>query len=242
MKPFLSFLIATLLLLCISCSPKIRTSIQAKQSSLTYDADVFVFNVKDVIPDGVTKIGTLSIGDTGFTTDCSYESIMEKAKLEARKAGANLVKITEHKLPTTLGSTCHRIKATLYYSNDTAKLANKSSNEPKLLNVDYAILHVYRYAGVGPLVSYNLHLGDSVICRVKNNYKTTLKIKKEGYNSLWAKTESKAEIPIDLIYGKEYYVRCSVKMGALVGRPHIEMVDSSTGKIEFESFDAKRTE
>lgn len=235
-------LIFSLVVLQLGCSPKIRTSLTTKQSSLPYNAEVFVYSVDESIPDGLSSIGTLSIGDTGFTTKCGYEIVLEQAKLEARKNGANIVKITEHKLPNAMGSTCHRIKATLYFSKDTTQLALTRNQEPELLNIDHALVHVYRYPGVGPLVSYNLHLGDSTICRVKNNYKTTLQIKKEGYNSLWAKTESKVEIPVDLVHGKEYYVRCGVKMGAFVGRPTVELVDYKTGKLEFESFEAKRTE
>jgi hypothetical protein len=38
---------------------------------------------------------------------------LEKAKNEARKNGANAIKITEHILPNFYGSSCHRIKAQL---------------------------------------------------------------------------------------------------------------------------------
>lgn len=52
-------------------------------------------------------------------------------------------------------------------------------------------------------------------------------------NTLWAKTESKVEVPVDFEYGREYYLRCGVKMGAFVGRPTLELVDHTTGKLEF---------
>lgn len=90
-----------------------------------------------------------------------------------------------------------------------------------------------------PLVKFNLYLGDTVICKVRNNFKTTVHIKKDGLNTLWAKTESKSEVPIDIEFGKTYYLRCEVTMGALVGRPKLELVDNKTGKLEFESFKAK---
>jgi len=41
-------------------------------------------------------LGKIKIGDTGFSTDCSYEKAIEIAELEARKVGGNAVKITKH--------------------------------------------------------------------------------------------------------------------------------------------------
>jgi len=107
------------------------------------------------------------------------------------------------------------------------------------LNVDYAILNVYRYSGVGAFVGYDLYLNDSVICRVKNNFKTTIHIRKDGLSTLWAKTESKTQVPIDLKPGKEYFLRCGMTMGVFVGHPSLDLVDRKTGKAEFESFKAK---
>ena len=114
-----------------------------------------------------------------------------------------------------------------------------TEEEETLLDVDYAILNVYRYGGRGSLMSYDLYLGDSILCRVRNNFKTTLRIKKDGLNSLWAKTEKKAEVSIDVEIGKTYYLRCGVSIGVLVGRPQLELIDGKTGKTEFETFEAK---
>ena len=135
-----------------------------------------------------------------------------------------------------MGSSCHRITAKILKVKDIENFAQK---EEELLDVDYAILNVYRYGGYGAAVNFDLYLGDSVICRVINNFKTTLYIKKDGRNTLWAKTEAKSEVPINVKMGKTYYLRCSIGMGAFVGRPQLELVDNKTGKIEFESFNAK---
>ena len=236
---YLLFFIS-LILLQASCSPKIKTKMQTKQSALPYDAEVFVYSVSESTPAGLSPMGTLSVGDSGLTTNCGYDIILDQAKLTARKNGANIVKITEHKVPNAFGSTCHRIKANLYFSEDTSQIVRSQKQEPELLDIDHALVHVYRYPGVGALISYNLRIGDSTLCRVKNNYKTTLQIKEEGYYTFWTKTESKVEVPVELIHGKEYYVRCGLKMGAFVGRPTLELVDYKTGKQEFESFEAKR--
>ncbi|MGY5351819.1 hypothetical protein ACXGQW_04530 [Wenyingzhuangia sp. IMCC45533] len=239
MKKILKLLLLLVTGLLTSCSPKVKSVITSKQKALSYDAELFVFTEKEIIPDGLKEIGKVSLGDSGFTTKCNYETMLEIAKLQARKIGANVVKITEHKFPSVLGSTCHRLKATLYYMDADKELAKQVNEEPIIEGADYALLHVYRYKGIGPLVSYNLKLGDTTLCRVKNNFKETIKIRKEGLNTIWAKTESKTELPIDVEFGKHYYLRCSVDIGFFVGKPSMEFVDFKTGKDEFESFEAK---
>jgi hypothetical protein len=57
---------------------------------------------------------------------------------------------------------------------------------------------------------------------------------------LWAKTETREEIPINIELGREYYVRCSVRMGAFVGRPQLELVDPQFGKYEFDKIPWKQ--
>ena len=102
------------------------------------------------------------------------------------------------------------------------------------LSGDYALLHLYRPKSmVGMAISYNLQLGDEVVFRVKNNSKTTLKVTSAGLKTLWAKTETRTELPVNVKLGQEYYIRCGLGMGAFVGRPKLEQVDSQRGKAEF---------
>ena len=221
-----------------SCNPKITTSLSKSYAPLDYREEVVVIGLNQPEPDDAETLGQVKIGDTGFSTNCDYNVVIDKAKLEARKAGGNAIKITEHKPPTAMGSSCHRITANVLKVKDIEVYLSEEEEEV-LLDIDYAILNVYRYSGAGAIVSYDLFLGDSVICRVQNNYKTTLHITKDGLNTLWARTESKDEIPIDIKIGQTYYLRCGIAMGAFVGRPKLELIDKKTGKAEFESFNAK---
>jgi hypothetical protein len=68
----------------------------------------------------------------------------------------------------------------------------------------------------------------------------TVKIDREGLITLWARTETKTELPIDIRFGNEYYIRCSISMGAFVGRPRLEQVDNKTGKLEIQSISDKK--
>lgn len=217
-----------------SCNPKISTSISKSYPALDYKKEVMVIGITESVPENSEVIGQVKIGDTGFSTKCSYEIVIDKAKLEARKAGGNAIKLIEHKPPSAMGSSCHRITADILKVEYIENLVLEEKKD-ELLDIDHAIFYVYRPSASGFLVSYDLHLGDTTICRVKNNYRTKIKIYKDGLNSIWAKTESKAEIPINVKIGKEYYVRCGISMGAFVGRPSIELVDKSIGENEYHS-------
>ncbi|MDA8758307.1 hypothetical protein N9M69_02950 [Flavobacteriaceae bacterium] len=231
-------IIITALILLSSCSPKILTNLSKSYALLDYKQKVEVLGLTELEPDNAEVLGEVKIIDTGFSINCGYDVVLDKARLEARKVGGNIIKITEHEPPSIFGSSCHRIKARILKIEDIDKYTPKLE-EDALLDVDYAILNIYRFRGAGALVGYDLHLGDSVICRVKNNFKTTIHIKKDGLNTLWARTEVKSEVPIDVKMGKTYYLRCGITIGGFVGRPKLQLVDSKTGKTEFESFKAK---
>lgn len=100
---------------------------------------------------------------------------------------------------------------------------------------DYALLHIYRPGYMkGAFISYKLHLGERVIFKAKYKSKITVKVTTDGLQTLWARTEARKKLPIDIQFGNEYYIRCSLRMGILIGRPKIELVNHQTGKIEFD--------
>ncbi len=231
-------LFIVLLAFLVSCSPKISTTLMKTYTPLAYNEEVFVLSVLVPAPENAVEIGQFKIGDTGFSTNCDYDTVVEKAKIEARKAGGNVVKITKHQPPNIMGSSCHRIAGIILKVDDVSALQVEEEDEI-IEGIDYAILNIYRYPGAGALVGYDLHLGDSVLCRVKNRSKSSIQIHKLGRNTLWAKTESKVEVPINIEAGRQYYLRAGLKMGAFVGRPSIELVDPKTGRIEFEALNEK---
>ncbi|MCL2072973.1 MAG: DUF2846 domain-containing protein [Marinilabiliaceae bacterium] len=235
------YLIIGGILILTSCSAKLTSSIQKTYAPLDYKEEVRIFELGEEIPPNAEKLGTIKIGDSGFSTNCNYDVVIEKAMLASRKVGGNALKITEHYTPDILSS-CHRIIADVLRIADIENF--KAVDEivdidNVLFDADYAIINVYRAGGQGALVSYDLYLGDSIICRVSKNFCESIKIYKEGLNSLWAKTESKTEIPINVEFGKTYYVRCGITMGAFVGRPSLTMVDNNTGKAEFNAIELK---
>lgn len=99
-----------------------------------------------------------------------------------------------------------------------------------------ARVHIYRVGRTaGSAIGYDIHLGNEVVWRAKNKSRATIELSEAGFATLWAKTESRVDLPLDIVPGREYYVRCGIKMGALVGRPELELVDAVTGKAEFDA-------
>ena len=224
-----------------SCTPKVSTTISKSYPALDYREDVKVFGIQDSEPANAEELGIVKIGDAGFTKDCGLDLVLEKAKAEARKVGGNAIKIIDHN-PPSFGSSCHRITAKILKVDNLDNLAIKPVTDSTLANADYALLHVYRFSGPGALINYDLYLGDSVICRVSNNFKKTIKIRKDGMNTIWAKTEAKDEIPINIKFGNEYYIRCGITVGIMIGRPKIELVDNQIGRMEFQSIKQKKSD
>jgi len=233
-------LITGTILLLTSCSATLTSSMVKTYPPLHYQEDVIVFNLSEPVPPNAEKLGTIKTGDSGFSTNCNYATVVDMAKTEARKVGGNAIKITQHKRPDFLSS-CHRINADVLRVDSTGNyVATPEPVDSAMLEAGYAIINVYRPSGAGFLVGYNLYLGDSIICRVRDNFCRSIKIYKDGYNILWAKTEAKAEVPIKVEFGKTYYIRCGIDMGAFVGRPNLEIVDFSTGKAEFTAIEKKK--
>lgn len=233
-------LIIGIVLLMTSCSPKLTSVMLKTYPQLQYQNEVMVFGVNEPAPPNAEKLGSIKIGDSGFSTNCGYTTVLDMAKMEARKVGGNAVKITQHKLPDFV-STCHRITADVLRIDSTDYTPIIEPIDSTMIGANYAIINVYRPTGTGFLVNYNLHLGDSVICRVIDDFCQSVKVYQDGYNTIWARTESREEVPIKVEFGKTYYVRCGINMGAFVGRPTVEIVDARTGRAEFTAIEDKKS-
>ena len=219
-----------------SCGPTKKVQIVANQTPLSYDEMVHILSLEEPYPEKYKSLGTIKIGDSGFTTDCGYEKVIEMAEMEARKIGANVVKITEHKQPNIWTSTCHRITAQLLkvdeQGNTTLSAKNVDEDE-EIPGADYAILYIYRPSGVGMAINYDVKLNDSTIFRAANKSKKIVKIRKEGVQLLSAATETTESLELDIKFGHIYYIKTYLTMGVMVGRPVIEHLYNDFGEREF---------
>lgn len=187
----------SILTVLVSCSPKITTNVIKQYEALGFKDTVKVLTLNDDIPLSSETIGTIQIGNNNGFSLKPYDELLEKLTLESRKYGANAIKLLDYNLLNSNKSTY--ISARMLKVNDFNSKPTYSKSDSAMLDADYAMLNVYRFnLGMGVLIGYDLYLGDSLICRVKNNSKQTIKIKRFGQNTLWAKTEAKVEFPINI--------------------------------------------
>jgi hypothetical protein len=216
------------------CNPLVTTKVIKSYSSSFGQEKFTLFNITDSIPSGAEKLGSVNVGDGGLTTNCEFEYVLELAKYQAKKIGGNALKITEHK-PPSFGNTCHRIKADIYRIGDANLTNNK--NDSSYSDVDTTgqiTLHFFRPKSyIGSAVIYKVHVGDTAVWVAKNNSTFTMKFDHPGFTEIWAETESKNQIMVELEQGHEYYIKCEVATGEFVGIPSFQLMKYDQGKFEY---------
>ncbi len=201
--------------------------------------EILVFDLNKEIPATAKTIGQFKIGDKGFTTDCQYQRVIEKAQEKARKAGGNAIQLTEVKEPD-IWSTCYRIKGNILSIEhiDSLRQATAAAVPEPVAGSDtatYATIYFYRPKSfTGAAIGYNINLDDSVVWRAVNNSRYEVRVYKEGKQKVWAKTEAKAIIPLNIQFGKTYYIKCAIAMGVWVGQPSLNLIDPEQGRDEYE--------
>ena len=234
MKKSWWLLLAALSLVC-SCAQRIKMQV----SNPGYQTDsvttpVRVLSLNDTVPAEAVLIGTLKIGDNGFSKSGNLDTTLRLAREQAAKAGGNLVKITWHKAPS-FASSCHRIKADIYRMDSPVPVETSVMFDSVHYRNGESVLHFFRKAPLGAWVGYNVKVNDSVVTRARNNWAEELVIPATGEITLSATTESTSSLILNLQPGYHYYIRCGMKYGALVGRPKLEIVEPSVAKAEIEA-------
>lgn len=133
------FLFLVLLASVLACQPKTITN-TTKTYTSTPDYEGFViFKLNDTTDlTSAEEVGDVGIKDGGFTLRCDLESVLALAEQEARRMGANALKVYEHKYPDAW-STCHRIKAKALKLEDVSPFEKeiKWHAQRKLMREDF---------------------------------------------------------------------------------------------------------
>ncbi len=230
-------------LFTIGCSTSIKTTLADKSlTALSPETKIIVIIPEEPAPASSRVLGKVKIGDSGFTTDCGYNTVIDQAKAEARKAGGNAIKLTKVKKPSALGSTCYRIEADILLINNMDNYVQRSKIEQDSItktrfpeNPNYALLYVFRRGSAnGALLNYTIHLDGKPLFKIYNNSKEVVKIYEEGKHKIRASLETEEIKEIDIKFGEEYFLECSVNSGVFIGRPELNFVDKRIGREEFE--------
>ena len=94
------------------------------------------------------------------------------------------------------------------------------------------LVYLYRPSSfIGGGVSYDIKVGETVITTLYNGGYYPY-FAKPGEVELWAKTESKSSVTLDVKAGQIYYLKGTVGVGFFVGRPHLMVVSTDVGESE----------
>lgn len=110
-----------------ACSPAITKNITLPGNPLPDTTPVTVLYLDEPVPENAREMGSVKLTDSGFTTKCRYDYVIEQATIEAIQMGGNILKITKHRKPD-LWSSCHRIEARVFYSNQPPVYAHAKSD------------------------------------------------------------------------------------------------------------------
>jgi hypothetical protein len=114
--------IAILPILLISCSASIKSSFTSQNKPLTIEDKVAFLDIQNKVPETAKKMGEAKYGDSGFSTNCDFNTNLISARNLARANGANIVKVIKKTTPD-LWSSCYRITVEFYfYDGDVTQL------------------------------------------------------------------------------------------------------------------------
>lgn len=217
-----------------ACSPKITNNLISR-TPLQDQQEVVVIEEGNNPPSDAQLLGSVKVGDTGFTatSNGTYDKVLDILKDEARQSGGNVVYIKSHKSPDAISS-IHRVEADVYYVEDLSGFKPTPVVVPE--HPDYAAIYLYRTNNsMGALVSYDVYVNDTKVYKCVRSSCTEVKILEECEVCVWAKTEAKSEVRFRVEPGKDYFIECSVSMGAFVGRPNLKMIDATMARNEYNS-------
>lgn len=97
---------------------------------------------------------------------------------------------------------------------------------------DYAVVYLYRPSSY-VATPYDVYIGTEKVYRSRKFTKQAVKLYKPGQYEIWAETETKEVMPLDVELGKDYYVRTGTTFGEEIWRPAFTIVSAADGKGEW---------
>lgn len=94
------------------------------------------------------------------------------------------------------------------------------------------LVYFYRPSSIiGAGVSYDIRVGESpIVTLYSGGYYPYFA--NPGETEFWAKTESKSSVTLDVKAGDVQYVKGTVGVGIIVGRPHLTVMPAATAETE----------
>jgi hypothetical protein len=96
------------------CSLEIQTVSRPDWQNLrprARDCHLVVYPIDQKLDPSCKEIGDVFVGDTGWTTDCEWNRVIDTVRSQACLFGADAAQLVHHHEPSFWGSTCHQVRA-----------------------------------------------------------------------------------------------------------------------------------
>ena len=98
-----------------------------------------------------------------------------------------------------------------------------------------ALVYIYRPSSfVGGAISYTVHAGETPVVKLANGGYASF-LADPGETEFWAKTEARSSVTELLEAGKTYYLKGTVGVGIVAGRPKLSFESEAAGRSEIAS-------
>ena len=106
--------LVSLLATVVACGPQIVVRMRdgERLAARSAPCDAKIYREADDVPAGFREIGSVELGDTGFSVDCSPARMLGELRRQTCLAGADAARVTKV-TQADMESTCMRITATL---------------------------------------------------------------------------------------------------------------------------------
>lgn len=235
-----NFYVLLACLIFYSCSKKSSgTTAAFRADPLPDGTEMFILQPDESLPAKSEFVREIVLGQSLFSSDCGYKSLMNYARFTAKQSGANLIHLTEIKRPM-LGNGCYHITARLYKNLEEENLtplkkSRVEANKSRLPeNADYAMVYFYRPKDFdGSIISYDVKMDDKgVIGKASNGARFEYKVISSGKHKFFGKTKKQDAITVDIEKGQEYFIRCGVTKGSGIAIPDMFLMENYVGKQE----------
>ncbi|MEO0735032.1 MAG: hypothetical protein AAFZ52_19495 [Bacteroidota bacterium] len=241
MKALLTPFVALALFGC-SGLPIARLLNEEARAPLTENTELLTVDRFATVPAGSQQIGRLIVGGMDWAINCSYTTILEKARQEARQAGANVLQVVNIANGTLENSSCPEITFHLYQNNDEAaltahrELTARNNASTLSADADYALVHLYHdntyyRSGISKLHLYHY---DGKVASLAFGQKFTYRLEAFGPQR-FRPGKRRSYTQIDVQPGQEYYLKLLPEISDKgIRRLTLVLMNNFTGRIEAE--------
>jgi len=114
-------------MLFAGCASTVTAKLAASYAPLNENEPIYILDVNEPLPSQSELVGSVNIGDSGFSSNCGYDKVLSLVKDNARKSGANIVQISKVFVPNLMTSSCYRMRTNIYRNFNKESLSKIKS-------------------------------------------------------------------------------------------------------------------